>query len=76
MVLSGSSFRTSVTRGLPAGIICVLHVPPNGTFCERQLHKSSLGINLQIARTSVPQKNCFQIVCVIVLGLIALHIIF
>ena len=46
--------------------------PSQGTFCECQLIKKSLGINLPIAHTSVTQKkrNCFRIVCVIISGLI------
>ena len=31
-------------------------------------HTNCLGVNFPIARTSVTQKNCFQIICVIISG--------
>ena len=68
--------RTSVTQGFLAGILCVI----------RRLHKVLLvnlpvthincrGINFPIAHTFVTQKNCFRIIYVIILGLMAVALV-
>ena len=64
--------RTSVTQGFLAGILLcnsgrlhkVLSVKAPIT------HINCLGINFPITHTSVTQKNCFRIICVIISGLI------
>ena len=66
--------RTSVTLSFLAGILlwkfgCLhevfsVHVPIT--------HMNCLGINFPITHTSVTQKNCFRIICVIISGLIAM----
>ena len=51
-------------------LFCVIRVPAHGTSVNALItQKNSLGITFPIACTSVPQKNCFRIVYLIILGL-------
>ena len=54
---------------------CVIRAPVKGILKAPITHINWLGINFPIARTSVTQKNCFRIICVIISGRIVLKVV-
>ena len=50
-------------------LFCVIRVPMKVFSVNAPItHMNCLGINFPIAHTSVTQKNCFRIICVIISG--------
>ena len=63
--------RRSVPHGFLAGIIlCNLCASSRYFLCIPITHQKSLRIDFPIAGTCVTQKNCFRIICVIIVDLI------